>query len=84
MIGPSLNPSTCSPSSSGKGAVEAEGLKAERNMAAGDEEMVLLLSKEGKIGDKGGRPSSSGADEETGLLCVVGSARRNPERSSLR
>jgi hypothetical protein len=51
MMGPSLNSSTCSPSSSGKGATEAAGLKAERNMAAGDEEMALLLSKEGKMGD---------------------------------
>lgn len=57
MMGPSLYPSTCSPSSSGKGAAEAEGLKAERNMAAGDEERVLLWSTEEKIGDKGGRPS---------------------------
>jgi len=57
MMGPSLYPSIVAPSSSGKGATEAEGLKAERNMAAGDEEMVLLWSRGGKIGDKGGRPS---------------------------
>ena len=75
MMLPSLYPSTSSPSSSGKGAVEAAGLKADRNMAAGDKEMLPFWSKLGKMGDRGGRPSYCSGEDEDGLLWVLSAAR---------